>query len=386
MIFHICSPEILFIRSLLDRFEQVKPGFNRCIIIVSRHHKNSMHNIDKNLIEYIGPLNKSIIQRINESKCQGVVIHSLNDDILELSLELAGRVPVIWRSWGPDLHDILYPDFNPLLPYTKRLVAGRNKIYEFAIDLLRPVHNLITGRKKESENRVLKKLEFLKKVKFIATATLTEFILLQKRVPNMKANHIKLNYRSLDINRLPGLINNANSKNIMVGHSSFSYHNHADVFYQLSNDSYNESLIAPLNYGNVFYRDKIIAFAKKLLKTQVNFLIDLLKFDDYLGIINSCSAFILNSKVQSGGGNIIYFLYQGSKVYLREENPIFRDFTDLGIKLFSIQKELNNTHILQRDLSTDDKLKNRKIIESLFNSNKEKENVINAYKAFNINV
>ena len=142
----------------------------------------------------------------------------------------------------------------------------------------------------------------------------------------------------------------------------------------------------PLNYGNGFYRDKIISLAKKLLKTQVDFLIDLLKFDDYLGIINSCSAFILNSKVQSGGGNIIYFLYQGSKVYLREENPIFRDFTDLGIKLFSIQKELNNTHILQRDLSTDDKLKNRKIIESLFNSNKEKENVINAYKAFNINV
>ena len=77
---------------------------------------------------------------------------------------------------------------------------------------------------------------------------------------------------------------------------------------------------------------------------------------------------------------------QGSKVYLREENPIFRDYTDLGIKLFSIQKELNNTHLLNENLSIDDKLKNRKIIKNLFNSNREKANVLNAYKAFNINI
>jgi hypothetical protein len=172
----------------------------------------------------------------------------------------------------------------------------------------------------------------------------------------------------------------------MAGHSSYSYHNHADIFYQLRNDSYDGSISVPLSYGDAGYRGKVINLGGKLFNGQIDFLTDFLKFEDYLKFVNKCSAFILNRKVQSGGGNIMYFLYQGSKVYLRDENPIYQDYKENGLKLFSIQKELSSKHLLQYDIATRDKLNNRNIIESMFNSQREKENVINAYKALSVTI
>jgi dTDP-N-acetylfucosamine:lipid II N-acetylfucosaminyltransferase len=384
MIFHICPPDIVFIKSLIDRFEQVKPGFNRWIIVVSKHHNIPRIEIDKTLIEYIGPVCSEIIRKINDSECQGIVVHTLNDDILDLSLYLINRYPVIWRSWGPDLHDLLYPDFNLLLPYTQKLVSGRDRIFQSSVNFLRPKYNQFSGRERKKKDRILKKLEFLIGIDFIVTVTRFEFNMLQKRVPDMKAKYLQLNYRSLDINKLQGFKSNSNLCRVMVGHSSYSYLNHADIFYQLNYESYNEELVVPLNYGDTVYRDKIILLGQKLFARKVSFLIDFLKFEDYFEYINRCSSFINNSKVQSGGGNIIYFLYQGSKVYLREENPVFLDFKEMGIKLFSIQKELSNKHLLQSDISLADKINNREIIENMFSTHREKENVINAYKAFNI--
>jgi hypothetical protein len=81
MIFHICPPDILFVKYCLERFENVKPGINRCIIIVSKHHLNAKHNIDNKLVDYFGPLSTNIVKRINQSDCSGVIIHTLNPDI-----------------------------------------------------------------------------------------------------------------------------------------------------------------------------------------------------------------------------------------------------------------------------------------------------------------
>jgi hypothetical protein len=158
MIFHICPPDIKFIPSLINRFEKIKPGFNRCVIIVSTHHKNPRIDLDRNLIEYFGPLNEEISHRIIRSDCQGIVVHTLNDDILELSLNLLRHFPVIWRSWGTDLHDILYPDLNLLLPYTQELVYGRNRFYQSSIKSLRHLYHHISGKDKERKGRALKKI------------------------------------------------------------------------------------------------------------------------------------------------------------------------------------------------------------------------------------
>lgn len=384
MIFHICPPDNKFIRSLIERFERVKPGYNKCIIIISRHHKNPGIDLDKSLIEYAGPLNETIIERIRRSACRGVIIHTLNDDILELSLNLPDHLPSIWRSWGTELYDLTGQENNLLLPATKKLVEGKSRLFRSSATFLRKGYHQVSGIEKLKKERKSKKREFLKRISFISTVTRTEYLNLKKHVTELNADRLILNYRSLDLKELPGIVNNNKRNDIIIGHSSYSYHNHADIFYILKDGSFKGSLIVPLSYGNVSYKKKIMALGKKMFNGQIDFLTRFLSFEDYLEFIGNYSAFIQNSRAQSGGGNTIYFLYQGSKVYLREENPIWTDFIEEGIKLFSIQKDLNPGHILEERIPPADILNNRKIIESLFGSQSERENVVKAYGAFSI--
>lgn len=387
MIFHICPPDILFVKYCLGKFEQVKPGSNRCIIIVSKHHINPQHNIDNKFVEYFGPLNTDITKRINKSDCSAVIIHTLNDEILELVLNLKESIPIIWRSWGPDLHDVIYPDFQPLLPNTKKLVSNRNTVIESVISKLRPVRNFLLKKNSIPGTRLHNKIEFLDRLRLIATVTHTEYNLLLGQIPGLKAEYIHLNYRPFELNQISEPAINFVQDTVMIGQSSFPYHNHADVFFQLSEfPDFTSKILVPLNYGNPIYRDKVIALGKKLFNSRAQYLIDFLPFDNYIKEIGRCYAFILNSKVQSGGANVIYSLLQGLKVYLRKENPVYKDFIKAGISLFSIQDELSREHLNGYRLSDSGKRENRQIVGSLFNPEREIENVRNIYKILNIKV
>ncbi len=373
MIYHICPPDTKFIHPLLDRFELVKPDFNRRIIIESRYHADHKTDLKTSRVEYYGPINKEIIKRIKTSGCHGVVVHTLNDDILELSLGLLGNFPVFWRSWGPDLHDIIYPDNDLILPYTEKLINDWNMFNWSSLKFLRILYHRISGKDKDRKARTVKKQEFLRSVNFIATTTRAEFRMLNEKVQGIKAEYMPLNYRSLDLKFLPELIDmNNNNDSVMLGHSSYYHQNHADILYKLRSESYEGSIVVPLNYGNSNYRDKIIRLGKKLYNGRIDFLTDFLKFEDYQKLINKFHAFILNSKVQSGGGNIMYFLFQGSKVYLREENPVYQDYKEIGIKLYSIQKELNRSHLVNEYISLEDQRNNRKKLKKFFNSKVKK--------------
>jgi dTDP-N-acetylfucosamine:lipid II N-acetylfucosaminyltransferase len=385
MIIHICPPDILFVRYCLERFENVKPGMNRCFIIVSRQHLNAKHNINNKFVDYFGPLNSEIIKKINKSDCSGIIIHTLNDDILELALNLRESIPIIWRSWGSDLHDVIYPDFQPFLPQTKKLLSSRNIIFESAIKKLRPYRDFLLNKNTAQVTRLKKKMNFLTRVNYIATVTNTEYNLILGQMPELKAEFIHFNYRPFDLTKISEPEKNHRQDNIMVGHSSFAYHNHADIFFQLSEFAdFTSRILVPLSYGNAIYRDKVIALGIKLFNSHAQYLTDFLQFDEYLRKISQCQAFILNSKVQSGGANIIYFLLKGLKVYIREENPVYKDYTNAGIKLFSIQTELSREHLIGYCLSESEIKNNVKIVEGLFNPEKEIENVKHIYRKLKI--
>jgi hypothetical protein len=346
---------------------------------------NPEHNIDSAFLEYFGPLNSSIISRINTSGCSAVIIHTLNEDLLELALNLSESIPLIWRSWGADLHDIIYPDLQPLLPRTLRLLNDRNSLIESVFSKFRPVLDLINKKTGLSKSNLNKKLEFLKRINCIATVTRTEFDLLIGQIPWLDAKYINFNYRSLHRCEILKNTTELNQNIIMIGHSSFPYHNHADVFYQLSEFSnFTSTVMVPLSYGNALYRDKIISLGTRIFNSQAHYLVQFLPFEEYLKEISRCKVFILNSKVQSGGANVIYSLLLGLKVYLRKENPIYSDFKRAGIKLFSIQDELSSEHLDKYLLSDSDKQKNWEIIRCLFNPESEISNVRNIYNNLRI--
>jgi hypothetical protein len=207
------------------------------------------------------------------------------------------------------------------------------------------------------------------------------------QIPGLKAEFIHLNYRPFDLTKITETVMIYSHDAVMVGHSSFTYHNHADVFFQLSEfTDFTSRILVPLSYGNPIYRDKVIALGNNLFNSQIQYLNDFLPFDEYLREISRCHSFILNSKVQSGGANIIYFLLKGLKVYLREENPVYKDYIEEGIKLFSIQKELSREHLIGYHLSESEIKNNIQIVKRLFSPEKEIENVKYIYKKLKIAV
>jgi dTDP-N-acetylfucosamine:lipid II N-acetylfucosaminyltransferase len=385
MIFHICPPDTLFVKFCVERFERLKPGINRCIIIVSSRHHNAEHSIDNKLVDYFGPLTNDIVKKINKSNCSAVIMHTLNDDLLELALNLNENIPLIWRSWGPDLHNLIYPEFQPLLPHTQKLVSNKSHLTESLFRNFRPLRNSIFSKALTPEERLRKKISFLKRVSLIATVTETEYKLLFSRIPELKIEKINLNYRQIDFNNISKNSTPIVRNSVMVGHSSFPYHNHADVFFQLSGfNEFSSTILVPVNYGNFLYRKKLIVLGKSIFGLRSHFLIDFLPFDDYIKVIGENKAFILNSKIQSGGANVIYSLILGLKVYLRNENPIYTDFKNAGIKLFSVQDDLSSDHLEGYVLSDAEKRNNIQIVRSLFNTEREIENVRKIYSYLNI--
>ena len=62
--------------------------------------------------------------------------------------------------------------------------------------------------------------------------------------------------------------------------------------------------------------------------------------EEYTKVISECSICIMNHDRQQAVGNIISMIWMGSKVYLNEHNLVYQYFTNIGIKVYSIRKDL----------------------------------------------
>lgn len=384
MIYHICPPDTLFVKHALDTFENIKAGFNKCIIIISPHHKNWQHNIENKYIKYEGPLNPEIIETINSSKCEGIVLHTLNDELLELALSIDKNIPIFWRSWGADLHDILYPVFDPYEPETKKII-GVNGLLGSIKTTLRPFYRYIFGKSRAKKTKLQKKMLFMKRINTIATVTDYEYQELQRTIKGFSVKNLSLMYLSVETQIIFNTRQNINANKIMIGHSSYPDHNHSDVFKIINGfrNSIND-IVVPLSYGDSAYREKLIDYGRSLFKKQFIPIVDFKPIKEYSELVNSCFAFILNSKIQSGVGNIVCFLLQGSKVYLHEENPVYLDYIKGGIKIFSVQKDMSYDHLFNYRLSEADKKNNYRLVNEILNYKSEIQNIRKIYDSFGV--
>ena len=84
--------------------------------------------------------------------------------------------------------------------------------------------------------------------------------------------------------------------------------------------------------------------------------------DEYNAFLDSIPVAIFGAMRQEAAGNIIRLLKSGTKVYLRERNPLYQYYKKRGFIVFSFENELNNILDLQ-PLSTDEQIHNMKVAE-----------------------
>ena len=161
---------------------------------------------------------------------------------------------------------------------------------------------------------------------------------------------------------------------IMINHNGDPILNHFDILERLIVLDGKFKLILPLAYGNIKYIDQLKEFCFKNFNfSQIEFWDDFISPSDYSEKLLSINVAIFNISVQKGIGNILPLLWNGTKVYLREESPIFIDFVKLGFCIFSIQNDLTKES-LAMPLSSAEISLNRSLLTKLLS-----ENSVNSY-------
>ena len=88
---------------------------------------------------------------------------------------------------------------------------------------------------------------------------------------------------------------------------------------------------------------------------------DFMPLEAYLKLLSQCGFVIMNHVRQQALGNIISMLYLGSRIFLREESPVYKDLSAYGFALNTVQQLDSNPEHLRTPLSIEERENNRQL-------------------------
>lgn len=308
---------------------------------------------------------------IEEVECDGVFLHNLFSLPLELIPMIPKKIKVFWALWGFDVY--AHPIGNPLLKValyhekTNIYVKRQTSLY----DKLRGMVRKIAGK---SRRDLLLYQRAVERVDYIAGVLPYEYDLIKGVLPNVKALPFSYSYTSMAwLQAIPDIDSNCGDA-ILVGNSADMTNNHFDVIDALSDiDLNNRDVYCPLSYsGNTSYVDEVVKIGNTVFGENFKPLRSFVPLTEYKKILKECGYCIFYHERQQALGNINNALKLGSKVFLSETNPVFKFYKDLGLHVFSIQKDLDSKG-LSTPLTTQQVKENVTILMDRKNIETEKE-------------
>ena len=128
-----------------------------------------------------------------------------------------------------------------------------------------------------------------------------------------------------------------NGGDVLIGNSATPSNNHFEVLELLSADwLVGRKVFAPLSYGDPSYGGVVCDYGNSWLGNVFHPMVDFLSVDEYLKILKSCSYVIMNHVRQQALGNIVIMLYLGAKVFLNPKSPVYKEYKQRGIYLYSV--------------------------------------------------
>lgn len=305
-----------------------------------------------------------------------LVVHYMTPQFMEGISRASSKMLVVWVGWGGDYYYLIKPYFGELLlDKTRRLVNSKNKIYDWiqktiikrTILYLRMLVNNPWGaiaKTKEFLSRKSTKIsihDVIDKVDLLWVNP-EEVPMIEKALPRFKGVYHRICCYSAEDTFAIGP-DWMQGPDILIGNSATETNNHLELFdYLRELDLGGRRLIAPLSYGNAWYRDEIIRLGKKLFGNRFVPLRSYLPLQEYYEHIATCGTVVMNHVRQQGGTTIAAALYKGAKVFLRKESPVLDFYRNMGITLFTIQDDLLRKRNIFDPLSSDDMTRHRSIL------------------------
>ena len=312
-----------------------------------------------------------------------VVIHYLSIELYSIIINIPHNKTVIWCSWGGDIYyssGFLKPliEVDLYKKITSKAFANsptwKTRVKRAIKDMVNPSRvverckqqRLIEGDIKHS---ALLRERAISRIDLCSTVIETEYLAL-KRLSFFKAEYFPFKYVSKDDSSAQCLPFNGNC--ILVGNSRDPSNNHLDVLHYLKQVGISNTIIIPLSYGEPKTLE-VLREKYGTCKTMI-FLTDYLCRKDYFRMIQRCKVAIFGHIRQQALGNINQCLLQGSKVFFFKDSIVYKFYKEQGVKVFSIERDLNRNSI-NSVLSVGDISRNREIINRLWNYNTVKERV-----------
>ena len=380
-------PDEKFIDDAISRFERIDPGQHIFIYLAPANPVSFKHlkQTDKITVVPVSSL-ASNDYLVNIHQFTAVFVHSLlNPHFVEFINQSDKNTIFIWIFWGAELWTLKQFKTKAYLPLTKFLYymhilhgkweklkrnldkytsllfdAGMIKTIRIISGKL--IHPTPTHCHSVKDGDVVKAI---RRINYIIPVILDDGELLKQLLP-CSAKLLEWNYSpGIPLNELSNPVPLC-SRNILIGNSAHYTNNHWDIFVKLKKHTeLFDKVIVPLSYGDPVYTKAIVRKGTNLLGSKFHPLLDFLPAPEYFSQVSNCYAAIFNSVRQQAMGNIIVSLYCGSKVFLRQENPIYLFLKKQNAVVFSIQKDLNQA-ALKEPLSADIKARNRNVIRNLY--------------------
>lgn len=293
-----------------------------------------------------------------------VFIHSLPSLPLYLIGKINKKIKVVWLAWGYDMYEAPYDiiPINLLGPETKKNTK-----------LLRLIVKYYWKNIKKSKIAKENLSDALSRIDYFSGVFPYEIDLIKIYRPEFRAETMDFYYGSASnffIPEIPSGEIKHGKKNIIIGNCASITMNHLDVIKALSSIQIDKDakIILPLSYSDICgYANKVEKAAELIAPGQIVSLRKYIPLSQYLDLISNCEVAFFACERQQASDNIFMQLLYGARVYMSETSAAFAYLKSIGLKVYSLQNEIN---LLNLEMTDEDVLTNRRIISSLYSPSK----------------
>ncbi|HTL46548.1 MAG TPA: TDP-N-acetylfucosamine:lipid II N-acetylfucosaminyltransferase [Verrucomicrobiae bacterium] len=291
-----------------------------------------------------------------------VVIHGMLAAFASAIKRLPPEILVVWCGWGFDYAHLLTGGKEGLLlPDTARICADLRNSRRNLKDWLKALLRL--AKRAAGSQAVGEPLVSVAGRINVFSVLPVEEENVRGALPAMRAIYHGLPYQTTEDvleKGPPRMMGN----DILLGNSAAASNNHVDALKLLRETAQDRNVIVPLSYADPggLYTARVVEEGARLLGDRFKPLTAWMPMERYFAHLSNCGIVIMNHRRQQALGNISAALYKGAKVFLRPENPVYRWYLEMGIKLFPVTELEQPSPAAWQGLGEGDREANRRIV------------------------
>jgi hypothetical protein len=287
-----------------------------------------------------------------------VVVHLMSWRFAPVLRHVRADTLVVWLAGGGDYMALLEPALgNLLLPKTAELL----RILDGAPREAVPAHAAPSLLKPPPVVAVAHRID-------VFSANPADAQLLRGVLPSLRAELHTIPSFTVEDVFAAGTLPMA-GPDVLLGNSATPTNNHLEALELLRGRLLpGGRVVAPLSYGMAHndYAGAVAEAGHTALGDRFDPLRGWMPIEAYNTRVARCGIVFMNHLRQQAVGNISAALYRGATVYLRQKNPLFGFFIDLGITLRAIDELEADPRAPLRELASHEKLRNRQAIEARY--------------------